>query len=149
MTNMTFSLWFYPTDDAPSGAGHTFINTNPHTSIGIGYNYGSTKKIYVYKDSDPGQGGWDILSQELSNFLLTLNTWCHLTFVKSGLNYYYYINGSLDKTLTTSIQPVDYNCSIRIGATVYDAEYFQGKMDELRFYNRALTSDQIAYLATQ
>jgi hypothetical protein len=32
------------------------------------------------------------------------------------------------------------------GSTYY--QFFNGKMDEIRFYNRALTASEITYLAT-
>jgi len=59
-----------------------------------------------------------------------------------------YINGVLDKTSTVSNTPVNYFCSMRFGDITDDVyrEYFNGVLDDFRFFNRALSESEIQQL---
>lgn len=147
--NMTVSLWFNATNDPIVGGGHTFLNTVPHNGLDIGVNFNGDNSIYVFKGSNPDNSGWDILSYNNFNTIPATDKWYHMTIVKAGYEYRYYLNGVHNKTVSTPYLPVSYNCSIKIGSYAMYGDYFKGKLDEIRIYNRALTNDQIAYLATQ
>jgi len=156
--NMTFSVWFNSNANIsrPQGGGQVIINTNPHNGFGVGYNYQSNQKIYSTKNSDPQiTGSWDIIGLSEGNFNYSpviLNNWYHIAIVKSGLDYQYYLNGQPDKSLSTSVAPIKYLCSLRFGGiaqhTDPNKECFSGKIDEIRIYNRSLSPDEILYLAT-
>lgn len=145
----SISLWFLSrTNSGNTGPGQTFINTYPHNGIGIGYSYSSSNKIYVFKNSNPAVSSWDILSNNSFNYnSVTLGNWHHVTVVKSGPQFQYYVNGVLDKTVSTSIQPVSYLCSMRIGAiTCCSPEIFNGKLDDIFIYKRALSPSEVSQI---
>jgi trimeric autotransporter adhesin len=156
--NMTFSVWFNSSANIsrPQGGGQTIINTNPHNGFGIGYNYNSNLKIYSIKNSNPEiTGSWDIIGLSEGNFdysPVILNNWYHIAIVKSGLDYKFYLNGQLDKLISTTVAPIKYLCSLRFGGiaqhTDPNKECFSGKIDEIRVYNRALSQSEILYLGT-
>ncbi len=76
---------------------------------------------------------------------LTINNWYLLDFTYDGTNMSLYIDGVLKQSWThagTITDDGSYN-NIYLGWTGSGSEYFSGWMDELRMYNRALTSDEI------
>ncbi|WP_417737210.1 LamG-like jellyroll fold domain-containing protein [Rosistilla oblonga] len=74
--------------------------------------------------------------------------WVHLTAVRDGKQLRLHVNGKQVAT-STAYEEDDYNISndrpLQIGFGAHD--YFNGKMSDLRVYNRALTNDEIEQLA--
>jgi hypothetical protein len=79
---------------------------------------------------------------------IPLNAWTHLAATYDGANMRYYVNGVLVGTTagTGSINVA--NGALRIGgnnsAPAGQGEWFQGLIDEVRVYNRALSAAEIA-----
>lgn len=81
------------------------------------------------------------------------NTWYHLTVVRSGLEQKLYANGLLVATnalpsqfnIDTNI-PLVFGSIEKLGNDAEGTSYFNGKLDDVRFYNRALSDDEISYL---
>ncbi len=126
------------------------LNTIPHNGLSIVYHYSqNTHTISFWKNSDPGIVAWNILANaqsEMQNF--SQNQWYHLTFIKSSNVYKIYLNGIQDTTFSASVSPISYPCGIIIGSisAVASLEYFSGKLDDYRIYNRALTQAEITAL---
>ena len=143
--SMTWSAWIYatgtPLDDgqivAKSGDGtgvdgwqlKTSPDTGPHTfAVAVSGN-GSTH------------------TQRYSTTVRSLNTWYHVAGVydAQAQKLDIYVNGVLDNgvlrgTIPTSQFDPALNASIGRRSGGY---HFQGRVDELRLYNRALTAAQI------
>jgi hypothetical protein len=149
--NYSISLWFNPEAyNANTFGGLTFVNTQPHNGMGFGFSYNGGQKIYLFKNSDPMTLSWNIFSNSTVNYTqINLNTWYHVVLVKTGLTYSYYVNGQIINSVNTTVNTLPFQCSIRIGAISLGKtfETFNGKLDEVRFYNRALTQEEITYLA--
>jgi len=81
------------------------------------------------------------------------NQWMHLVVVHSSLGIYMYINGvkADNYVAPTSYFPVDYSNGGLIGGALLNSSttYFKGDLDEIRFYNRALTETEIKKLYQQ
>ncbi len=82
----------------------------------------------------------------------TLNAWQHTLLVYSATNIQLYINGQLVWS-NGGAPGADAGSAINIGRAFYNAgagsRFFQGKIDDVRVYNRALTaSDAIALYKT-
>lgn len=145
--NYSVSLWAYLYTLPQSGnryiilsigssGGDQFININNNYSASIdgwscgGYNNG---------------GAQSSLSQNVSS---PLNTWCHLVMVRSNNAMKYYVNGTLvdqDNSLNSSITP-NYgtgNAVANIGARFNSTLFFNGKIDDLIVYNRALSDNEV------
>ena len=108
----------------------------------------NTDRYYLMASSDPqgmpavggtfGSGNLNVFGPQL----LPLNAWRHVAATFDGASLRLYVNGaSVASTaqsgaLTTSTE------NLLIGADHY-GEYFQGVLDEIRIYNRALSVSEI------
>src|SRR3989475_4204948 len=93
-----------------------------------------------------------LLVQLLSDTPLLIGAFYHIAVTFYGANLRLYINGTLDKTLatTTPIQANSHDLSIgsrQLASGAYDLN-FDGTIDEVRIFSRALSSDEIASLAS-
>src|SRR6266513_617038 len=74
---------------------------------------------------------------------LAVNTWTHVALTYDGAAIRLFVNGTQvataaqTGTLQTNASP------LRIGGNVPYGEYFQGRLDEVRIYNRALSASEI------
>lgn len=79
----------------------------------------------------------------------SLNSWNHLLFqVTPGRQWSYFLNGNLIKTGSFAADIVLENKTIDIGRRTTPAGHFDGLIDDIRFYNRALTPSEIRLLYT-
>ena len=79
----------------------------------------------------------------------TTNTWQHLAFVYTGSVVTFYVNG-VASGFGNIGNLINNTLPIQLGAprgAQAAGELFQGQMDELRLYNRALTASEIANLS--
>lgn len=106
---------------------------------------------------------WDIGSRviqfnfrngSLASTALQLGTWYHVCCVKSGSALRIYINGALNTTGAPGTQTPTYTYPGKFGTMSFNgqtpAEYngYNGKLDEFRIYNRALTATEIYQMAS-
>jgi beta-lactam-binding protein with PASTA domain len=74
-----------------------------------------------------------------------LNTWTHLATTYDGSSQRFYVNGVLVRTVANPGTIVQANGALRIGGNASSTgEFFQGLIDEVRVYNRALSAAEIA-----
>lgn len=78
----------------------------------------------------------------ISHTPLPLNTWIHLAGTSDGSYLKLYINGQLAATATGAMGPEN-NEPLRIGAIDYPQYSFEGLIDEVSLYNRALSPAEI------
>ena len=75
---------------------------------------------------------------------LTLNNWYHLTVVWNGTNMIGYVNGSQSAVSTQLTSPGNPAYDLFIGRVTDTSLYdFNGAIDDVRIYNRALTAEDI------
>jgi hypothetical protein len=87
-----------------------------------------------------GCNGQDIMS----NTAPALNAWTHVTVSYDGQALRYYLNGTLDRTVTVGCTvPNGSSRAIRIGANASGQEVMNGSIDEVRIYSRALSAAEI------
>src|SRR3989338_4058816 len=80
---------------------------------------------------------------------VSLSTWTHIVVLKSGTARQIYINGTLDNSDTLSSATMDYTDDTpvtRIGVIDNDVRWFNGLIDDVRVYNRAISAAEIAQL---
>ncbi|MCI0528987.1 MAG: Ig-like domain-containing protein, partial [Nitrospira sp.] len=97
-------------------------------------------------DLEAGTGR--VLLQSASSWLIfsyapQLNQWTHLTVVADTSSTKLYVNGSLQQTLGSFILGTGASSQVRIGSVPDGPDPFAGKIDELRIYNRGLTTSEI------
>ncbi len=74
---------------------------------------------------------------------LPLNTWSHLAATYDGSNLDIYVNGYLAGTLGMTGALTTSTGALRIGGNSIWGEFFNGLIDEIRVYNRALNQAEI------
>ena len=96
-----------------------------------------------------GAGGWKIAT---CNTILLPDTWYHVAMNYDGASLKCFVDGQLDGSIsvTGAIQTSD--GSLRIGSYAPingtgSKHFFPGFIDEVRFYNRALSAAEILSLA--
>lgn len=92
--------------------------------------------------------GWAYspVSRVLGSTTIEDNTWYLCTMTCDGVDMNAYINGSLDGTALTNIQdPVPYS-RIYIGRDLDATRSWWGAIDDVRIYNRVLSSSEITNL---
>jgi hypothetical protein len=136
-TGMTLEAWV-----RPAALGSTWrtvvIKEQPnHLAYALyaGTHTGSRPSGHVFTSDD---------RQLLGPSALPLNTWSHLAMTWDGLTIRMYVNGTqvssgaLTGTARTSNSP------LRIGGTIVWPEWFNGVIDDVRVYNRALSAAEVA-----
>jgi glucose/arabinose dehydrogenase len=74
---------------------------------------------------------------------VSLNTWTHLTSTYDGANLKLYVNGTLVSTKAVTGTLANTADPLRIGGNSIWGEFFQGQIDNVRLYNRALMASEI------
>lgn len=146
---ITVAAWVNPASrPAPSEiytvVGH-YANT-PNTEgfyLELWNSGGTTQNIYW----SPSGGA----SAYYAPVNLPLNAWTHVAVKQAGTTVTFYINGvPLLPTASTpaALKPTTASVPIYIARRA-DGHYFDGKIDDVRIYNNALSHLQIRQLATQ
>lgn len=143
--NITIEAWIKPTN--VNKEYQIILSKNYQYVMGL---YSTTGRLYFEFNNISGNYINVISNQSLQN-----NNWYHITSTYDGFSLKIYINGKLDNEVLYSgiIQSQNYdlligdqanNCSSAPGCVAYDNYYFQGLMDEVAIYKRALTAEEIA-----
>ena len=100
-------------------------------------------------DSDHGgrSSGWNRIGN-ISHFAdgtsaLPLNTYSHIAVTYNGSSLVFYVNGVATRSTAVTGNIQTSTMPLRIGGNTIWGEYFQGQIDELRVYNRALSQNEI------
>jgi len=90
--------------------------------------------------------GWGT-SYVLSNTALNLNQWYHVVYTYDKITHRIYINGKEDNTKADTTGGLSFSGTLAIGGSApYPANrVFDGLIDEVRVYNRALSVEEIRY----
>ena len=144
---ITVSVWIKLNDDVGNDEARIISkqldqeNSWALTVYGEGYS-GSTGNQIVFHDSDGSSLWYDCMSP--TN--LSPNRWHHVCVTDSGGSIRIYLDGDLDWSSDEGYGiPSGITAPIWVGRTHYRA-YFNGLMDDLRLYNRALGAEEITDL---
>jgi chitodextrinase len=74
---------------------------------------------------------------------LAANAWVHVAATYDGTNNRIYVNGTQSATATVRTTMPNSTGPLRIGGNSIWGEFFQGQIDEVRIYNRALSAAEI------
>lgn len=151
--NFTISVW-YKSDGCltPCGTYHTIINKRDESVAGDNWPWGVSisyitgtgnefQKIFASRRNNSN------LDYQVSESEIQLNTWQHAVIVVKDNVQSIYIDSELDGTYTyVQGQPASTENMI-IGWNLRpDLEQFKGLIDDIRLYNRALTTEEILAL---
>ncbi len=120
------------------------IISNDSNSSSAGIN------LYVHSSNQLRFGGGSAGTQVTgSTGKFTTGTWYHVAVVKSGTNCSLYVDGVQDGSTQTDWGTIDGQAQATIGAQYSGSAYgddFNGKIDDLAIYKRALTTTEISDL---
>ncbi len=140
-TGMTLEAWVYPTA-LMSGASTLVIKQQPNTG-----SYNDAYLLAANSSANPNPPMSDVWTGgEVAvggNTQIPINQWTHLATTYDGNNQSLYVNGGLVNTMpqTGPINPS--SGLLQIGGNSLWGGYFQGYIDEVRIYNRALSGTDI------
>jgi len=139
---LTFSLWFkcigtpmttavfFSKNDSQTDYPQYSFQLNPLTTIHFGITDTTNNLYWVNKD-----------------YNLVYNQWYFIAVTWDGVNANLYLNDSLISTQQFNIRMKKDNHPLQIGRdTGGDIDYYQGYMDDIRIYSRALSTSEIKSL---
>jgi beta-lactam-binding protein with PASTA domain/glucose/arabinose dehydrogenase len=132
---MTVEAWVYPT--TLSGWRTIALQERPG---GLAYS------LYAYDNAPRPAGYINVGGSDISasgTAQPPLNAWTHLAMTYDGAALKMYVNGTLVKSTSVSGNIVSSTSPLRIGGNSLWGEYFSGRIDEVRIYNRALSVGEI------
>ena len=137
--SLTISLWFAPNNPSASPSQRLIdkstVNQGDGWYMAVG---GNLSSLHVGGNSAP-----DLISHPNFN----TSNWYHLVATYDRSFARFYINGVLDTSIAITGQTVINSHSVKIGAnSLLSVNFFSGKMDDIRIYNKALTSTDVTAL---
>jgi hypothetical protein len=139
----TVELWAMP-------AQATSDLYSPASSVDINQNSGASRNGWViYQETSMG---WEFRMGGLNGYAVTLNggssqenVWHHVVGVYDGTHATLYVDGQLvsGPTLVSGFNP-NTEMPLRFGATTIPNRTFDGWVDEVAFYNTALSAQTVA-----
>ena len=134
-TGMTIEAWVYPT--ALSGWRTVALKETAGGLVYALYAHDNAPRPAAYIRV----GGVEVAVAGGSP--LALNTWTHLTTTYDGSTLRLYVNGVETGSRSTG-GPIQVSTGrLRIGGNAVWSEWFAGRIDEVRLYNRALSAAEI------
>lgn len=161
--SMTISLWVET--DVPSTGGDYMFALNRW----FGYKLNLQGSNFLYFTVYQGNNNWVLDDDGGSGSTVPLHTWVHVavSYDNDNNTAKFYLNGALVKTLTDKVGPpatVNSSYNLCIGNELPKSKYnlddssnpdyfwaadnFTGKLDDVRFYNTALSDKEILSIYT-
>jgi len=140
---ITISVWVKP----DSITGQCGIVTSSDS-------YGGGYALYLRDQVDAMVGFWINDGTQRKSIMvgnIQIGVWTHIVAVYDGTNLVVYINGiPYTGTPTLGTETLNFT-GVKIGLVSWIAspKYFDGKLDDIRIYNRALTVDEIISLTNK
>jgi len=142
---LTMSVWILANSwtNIPSSGTHVNILGKDNLNAGT--------RQWVCQGLQSGQIQWGIFTSAgeydlVSASQLQTNQWYQVVAVWDGTNESVFVNGGFDSSISAPGTLVQGNAPVRIGGNPVDQQFFAGSLDDVRIYNRALSSNEVASL---
>jgi glucose/arabinose dehydrogenase len=134
-TGMTLEAWVNPT--ALGGWRNVLIKERPGGEVYNLYASGdaSAPQVFIVTSGAP--------VDTRDNAQLALNTWSHLAVTYDGSVLRIFVNGTQEGSRNVNGSILTSAGALRIGGNSVWGEFFSGRIDEIRIYNRALSASEI------
>ena len=136
---MSLSFWFKASSFSGNNYAGLVSKTDRTNGWQIIHSWG-TRNLY-FENFVSGSNTGNAFS---SNTQFQDNTWYHITLTGIGTTMTLYVNGILDKTFNMASALVQSTNNIWIGRSNAGTPYFNGLIDQVKFYNYIRTPAQIA-----
>jgi hypothetical protein len=137
-TGMTVEAWVKP---ATAGTDWTAAVIKERGTTGLAYALYATDGAAKPPAGYVNKSGTDYHATAAST--LSLNAWTHLAVTYDGTTIRLYVNGSQVATKAVSGIINSSAAPLRFGGDSVWGEYFNGLIDEVRVYNRALAATEV------
>jgi len=144
--DMTLSAWVNPTSLSPSTQLNVIVSGR---SAEVDQPYDMAINSGVILTQIHTTSGWQMVSSGAVS--IPLNQWSHIMIVRSGLTFSFYKDGVFAGTgsITDPVYNPNWNGAL-IGKGFYGgARFFNGRIDDVRIYNRALSASEATALYGQ
>jgi hypothetical protein len=140
-SQVSITAWIYPV----SVNSWDRIVAKSHSSSGYPYT------MYGLLFDDAGHARLEIASGGTQNAvngnaIIPLNTWSFVAGIYDGEAFRVYVDGVLENSVALSGLIDTNDMSLSIGRSGFDRHYFDGMIDEVRVYNRALSQQEVTQL---
>ena len=139
-TGLTVSAWLYPTGGGASAGGGIVVNKEGEYELAR-YQDGTIR--WAIADST---NSWNWVN---TGYVVPQGQWTHLALTCDGSSVKTYANGQLVHTAARTGGFGDAEAGMndfRIGGRQLGSQNFQGRLDEVRVYNRALSAAEVSTL---
>jgi hypothetical protein len=139
-TGMTLEAWVYPTASGSGSWRNVIIKERAGGEVYNLYGNADTDAptAYVVRGAAPG-----VPLDARGTSSLPLNAWSHLAVTFDNATLRIFVNGVQVGTRAVAGPLLTSTGTLRIGGNSIWGEYFAGVIDEVRIYNRALTTTEI------
>ena len=136
-TGMTLEAWLRPT--ALGGKWRSAVMKERPSSMSYGLYSGATNGTKV----PAGEIFVNTYHTTAATSSLVINTWTHVAVTFNGSALVLFVNGTQASQLLVSGSILASTGALRIGGNTIWGEWFEGQIDEVRVYNRALSASEI------
>jgi hypothetical protein len=139
-TAMTLEAWVYPTASGSGSWRNVVIKQRTNGEVYNLYANADTDAptAYVVRAAQPS-----VAFDARATTQLPLNTWSHLAVTFDNTVLRIYVNGVQVGSRTVAGPLLTSTGVLRLGGNSVWGEYFAGRMDDVRIYNRALSAAEI------
>jgi len=147
--DFSYSIWFDAMTGTPINMRTNAVSGSYHRKAGLIFLWNNNIEHKGVGSNDSGQIEKQIAFNDLPEFYQY--DYNHLVFVRSGNLHQIYINGShiQELDITVSGETLLIDDILVVGKHLYSGTsntFLEGKIDEIRFYNQALSSTEIKLL---
>jgi len=142
LTTATFSLWFDA--DTIEDLATLLSDSDAAVANDCVIQFRSLNSLGFYGDKN----GVPLNPTTITNGIVTSN-WLHIVWVMTPTNQQIYVNGVQATNAAVAANDVGYHWNGLVIGAAYIGPitwYFNGSIDEIRIYNRALSSDEVQQL---
>jgi hypothetical protein len=144
----TVETWINPTAQVSGGIGQTVIFGQPYGQAQLVVRTGTTGVLVAFQFGINQVTFYKVQSTNE----IPIGQFTHIAGTWDGTTLRLYINGVLNAQNTPGATPVDTGCDFFIGgfntpeagSCQYVGQFFNGIIDEVSFYNRALSAGEVA-----
>lgn len=144
--DFTISYWLY-INNFPESKNQDIMGKREAGSWGNYFNFSITTSGFVGLEINEATS--EDRNVCTTNSSIITQQWNKITLVRKGLNIEIYLNGQLSKSIVgNTIHNLNNTVDLVFGARYYNSNlvhFFNGGLDDIKFYSKALTKDEILY----
>jgi RHS repeat-associated protein len=134
----TFAGWVNPDTFNSTRDTYLFYKDNV---LFWGFRTNTSRQVSVNIGTGNGSNPWGV--DATSSAQLNAGGWSHVAVTYTNSTVKFYVNGILSDTLSKTYQMGSKNSAFTISTS---SQSFDGKLDDMRYYNRALSDSEVAAL---